>query len=344
MIDLLEIADEDALENALSTPNRAAVDAMRNIDGPLLILGVGGKMGPSIARMARRALDEAGNPAEVIGVARFSDPALRDRLQAWGISAICSDLLEAGAVDALPDAPSVLYMAAMKFGATGDSSRTWAMNVYLPGRVAERYRDSKIVAFSTGNVYPFVTITSGGSRENDPLEPVGEYAMTAMGRERIFTANSARFDTPTAIVRLNYATDLRYGVLVDIAQRILANEPIDVTMGHFNTIWQGDANAVTLACFDHAASPPYVINLTGSRTLSVREAAQRMAKRMGKEVIFQGVEAPDALLSNATRCIETFGEPTIDENTLIDAAADWVAHGGRTLDKPTKFQVRDGKF
>lgn len=340
----MNIASEVELEDALSKPDDALIETMSRLDGPLLILGVGGKMGPSIARMARRAIDAAERDIDVIGVARFSEPGLRERLESWNVHTMQADLLEPGLIDALPIAPSVLYMAAMKFGTSSNAAPTWAMNTYLPGRVAERYRDSRIVAFSTGNVYPLVPIDSGGSNEDDALAPDGEYAMSALGRERLFTANSERHGTRTALIRLNYACDLRYGVLVDIAQKVWNSEPVDVTMGYFNTIWQGDANAITLRAFDHVASPPYLLNLTGKSRMSVREAAEQFAAIMNRDVTITGEEAPDALLSNAAKCHATFGPSSVSEAELIQSVANWIQSQGRTLDKPTKFQVRDGKF
>ena len=344
MTDLTSIASEDALEDALSKPDDALINTMSNMKGPLLILGIGGKMGPSIARMARRALDAAESDIDVIGVARFSEEGLREQLEGWDIHTMQADLLEPGVIDALPIAPNVLYMAAMKFGTSSDPSLTWAMNCYLPGRVAERYRDSNIVAFSTGNVYPLVPIDSGGSKEDYALAPEGEYAMSALGRERLFTSNSKRHGTPTALIRLNYACDLRYGVLVDIAQKVWSEEPVDITMGYFNTIWQRDANAITLRCFDHVNAPPYVLNLTGERRMNTREAAEQFATIMNKQLSTIGEEATDALLSDASKCHATFGPLTVEEDALIEGVAHWIQSEGRTLDKPTKFQVRDGKF
>lgn len=338
------IPDEDALEDLLSEPTPGVVESLSRVDGDLVVLGVGGKMGPSIARMARRASDEAGVVRKIHGIARFSDPSIADALARWGIEPIQADLLEPGALERLPEAPNVLYMAAMKFGATDQSPRTWAMNCLLPGLVARRYSSSRIVAFSTGNVYGLVPVASGGSRETDTLRPDGEYAMSCLGRERLLEFQSRERGTPISVIRLNYAVEMRYGVLVDIARRVLAGEPVDVTMGHFNVIWQGDANAMTLRAFEHAASPPTILNVTGPEILRVRRVAERFAELLGTAVRIEGSEAGDALLNNAQHTLERFGPPRVDPDRIIGWIADWLRRGGPTLDKPTKFEVRDGAF
>lgn len=341
---LRSIRDLEQLEELLSRPSPELVTMMGRLEGDLLILGVGGKTGPSLARMARRASDAAGVARRIIGVSRFSKPALPQQLNAWGIETISCDLLDRTALAQLPDAPNVLYLAAMKFGSTGQEATTWAMNVYLPGMVMEKYHRSRIVSYSSGNIYPLMPIGSGGSSESDPSGPVGDYAMSVLGRERILTYFSQKHSTPTALVRLNYAHEMRYGVMVDIAQQVMAGKPINLTMGYFNAIWQGDSNVMTLRCFEQVASPPFIINLAGPETLSVRQVAERFGELLGKKVRFIGAEAPDALLSNAQLSYQLFDRPTVPVEQMIEWIADWQRRGGTTHGKPTHFQTRDGKF
>lgn len=338
------IASIEHLDDLLSSPTPQVVDVLRAVPGDILILGVAGKMGPTLARMARRAADLAGTPRRVIGVARFSASEAEIELQQHGIETLRCDLLDADALAALPDAPLVVFMAGRKFGSTGLESLTWAMNVHVPALVAQRYADSRIVAFSTGNVYGLTPVGRGGSVETDTPQPVGEYAMSCLGRERIFEHFSRTLGTPTALLRLNYATELRYGVLVDLAQRVLRGETIDVTMGHVNVIWQADANAMALAAFAHAASPPLVVNLAGPEELSVRETCTALAQAMGCRVSFSGTEARDALLNNGARGHALLGRPRVDASQLVAWTADWVRRGGASLDKPTHFESRDGGF
>ena len=334
------IRDEEQLEDILSQPSQADVAALADLEGDLLILGVAGKMGPSLAHRARRAAPHK----QIIGVARFSNPAARRQLESWGIQTIASDLLGPGALAPLPDVPNVIYMAARKFGSTGAEGLTWAMNTFLPGLVAERFRHSRIVAFSTGNVYPLVPVARGGADESTHPVPVGEYGQSALGRERMFEHFSAVHGTPVTLLRLNYAIDLRYGVLLDIGQKVFERRPIDLAMGHANVIWQGDANSVCLRSFALCQSPPAVLNLTGPETVSVRWAAQRFGARFGIDPILDGVESPTALLSNAARCHKLFGYPSVAVEQMIEWIADWIGMGGATLNKPTHFEVRDGKF
>jgi nucleoside-diphosphate-sugar epimerase len=338
------IRNEVELEEALSAPSAADVAAAREWGGDLILLGVGGKMGPSLALRAVKAAKLAGVAHKVIGVSRFSDERSRALLEDHGVQTISANLLEEGDLAALPDAPNVVYMAARKFGSTGDEAYTWAMNVYLPGRVAERYKSSRIVAFSSGNVYPFVPVTSGGATEETPLDPVGEYAISAVGRERMFTHFSNVNGTPTVLLRLNYAVELRYGVLFDIGSKVFAREPVDVTMGNANVIWQGDANSICLRSLALASTPPLVLNLTGPETLSVRWVAREFGRHFGVQPAFSGEEAPKALLNNAARCFERFGYPSVGVTELIEATARWIGSGGRALGKPTHFEARDGKF
>ncbi len=332
------------LEDLLSEPTPGVIEALRALSGDILVLGVAGKMGPTLARMARRGSDAAGVKRRVIGVSRFSSPDELAKLEAHGIEAIRCDLLDEDSVARLPDAPNVVFMAGMKFGATGNESLTWAMNTYLPSIVCRKFRRSRIVAFSTGNVYGLVPVAGGGSRESDPLAPVGEYAMSCLGRERMFEHFSRSLNVPTALIRLNYACELRYGVLVDLAQKIARGEIIDLSMGHFNVIWQGDANAMTLQAFAHVGSPPCVLNLTGPEVLSVRAVCEQLGKRMNRAVQFTGSETATALLNNAARIFSHFGQPRISVEQLISWVADWVSRGGPQLGKPTHFESRDGKF
>lgn len=354
-----KIADIDTLETQLSEPPASLVETMRTIEGDVVILGVAGKMGPTLARMTKRASDLAASASgargrrRVIGVARFSDPAQETALQSYGVETVRADLLDETALDRLPDAPNVIFMAGRKFGSTGGESLTWAMNVHLPTLVCRRYATSRIVAFSTGNVYGLTRVGAAGvgsaagvsgSVETDTPSPVGEYAMSCLGRERMFEHFSATRGTPVSIVRLNYAVEMRYGVIADLARRIAAGETIDVTMGYFNVIWQGDANAMAIASLAHASSPPFVFNLAGPEELSVRATCEELARRMGRTVTFTGREAIDALLSNGTRGWTTFGRPRVDASHVIAWVADWVSRGGASLDKPTHFESRDGKF
>ena len=338
------IRDVDHLEELLSDPSPAAIDAMRRVEGDIVILGVAGKMGPTLARMARRALDAAGLPGRVIGVSRFSSPAPQRALEQHGVETIRCDLLDEEALARLPDAANVIFMAGRKFGSTADESLTWAMNTHLPALVCRRYRTSRIAAFSTGNVYGLTSNGRGGSREDDVPAPVGEYAMSCLGRERMFEYFSRAHRTPVAILRLNYATEMRYGVLVDLARRVRQGEPIDVTMGYFNVIWQADANAMALAALAHASSPPFIVNLTGPEELGVRAVCTELARLLGVEVSFAGQEARDALLSNGARGWERLGAPRVDASRLLEWTADWTRRGGESLDKPTHFESRSGRF
>jgi len=331
------------LEERLSRPTPAVIDTLARLPGDLILLGVAGKMGPSLARLAKRASDAAGVKRRVIGVSRFTsgdDAALREH----GVETIRCDLLNEAELARLPDAANVVYMPGRKFGSTSDAASTWAVNCYLPALVCKKYRASRIVAFSTGNVYPLTAPSSAAPTETDAPNPVGEYGMSALGRERMFEYFSRTLGVRVAIIRLNYACDLRYGVLVDLARKVLAGEPVDLGMGHFNTIWQGDANARTLRAFDRVSSPPAVFNVTGLEVLSVREVCARFGERFGRPPRFTGAEAPTALLSNASRALAELGPLDVPTATLIEWVADWVSAGGRLLNKPTHFEARDGRF
>lgn len=334
-----------ALDDLLSRPTAAAVDALRACSGDVVVLGAGGKMGPTLARLVRRCVDERGaDDRRVLAVSRWSDAAAERVLHDWGVETVRADLTDRDAVARLPDAPNVVFMAGQKFGTTGAPEATWAMNVLVPALCADRYRASRMVAFSTGNVYPLTPVAGGGSREDDALAPVGEYAASCVGRERMLSWHAARHGTRVAIVRLNYAIALRYGVLTDLALRVWHGEPIALAMGHVNVIWQGDANALAVAALAHAASPPFVVNVTGAGTLSVRALAVALGQRLGRAPVFAGEEAPDALLSDTTRMQSTLGPATTSVEDMLDWTAAWVTHGGELLGKPTKFERRDGSF
>jgi nucleoside-diphosphate-sugar epimerase len=339
------IRSVEQLDDLLSTPTEGVIRTCSRLDGDLVVLGVGGKMGPSLAWMARRGFDAAGRrDRRVLGVARFTDPECEPWLRARGVETIRCNLLEPGAIERLPQAENVISMFAMKFGSTGQEAQTWAMNSFLPGLIAQHYRRSRIVAFSTGNVYGLVNVSRGGSTEADDPRPVGEYAMSCLGRERILEHFSCTLGIPMVLIRLNYAVEMRYGVLVDLGRKVLAGSPIDLDMGYFNVIWQADANAIALCALDHVAKPPAVLNVTGPEVLGVRHVAQRFAGRFGASLQLKGAEAPDALLSNSTLCRDLFGPPRLEADQLMDLTADWLAHGGPTLDKPTHFEARDGRF
>ena len=329
----------EALEECLSRPSPALVAEWRHVPGDLLVLGVGGKMGPTLARMAKRA-----DPARrVIGVARFSEPGLRERLQGWGVECIEADLLSAQALRELPDAPNVVFMAGRKFGSSGSEWLTWAMNAHVPALVAQRWSTSRIVAFSTACVYPFVPVAGPGAGEDGPLTPPGEYANSCVARERMFQHFSHALGTAGCLVRLSYAIDMRYGVLHDIARRVLAGEPVDVGMGQANVIWQGDANDWALRCLAHCRAPTWALNVSGPR-IRVRDVALALGHRMGRTPRFTGTEAATAWVINCTQAYERFGPPSVPLETLLDWTAHWVQEGGASLDKPTHFEARDGYY
>ena len=338
------IETEEELEERLSRPTQADTAAMAALDGDLLIVGISGKMGPSLARLAKRACEQAGVEKKILGVARFSQPGAREFFKTYGIETRACDLLDRDDLANLPDYPNVVFMAGQKFGTSGNQPLTWATNTYLPALAAERFRDARIVSFSTGNVYPLTPVAAGGSSEDDVTGPVGEYAQSALGRERMFSYFSAKHQTPIAILRLNYAIDLRYGVLRDVAEKVLDRRPIDLVMGHANVIWQRDANSVALRAFAHCSSPPFVLNLTGIETVSVRSLAEKFGKLWGVEPIFEGAESTTALLSDASRCRRMFGPPEVSLEEMIGWTAHWVGRGGRGLGKPTHFESRSGEF
>jgi hypothetical protein len=341
----VKIKTEAELEELLSRPDDAVASAMAAMDGDILILGVGGKMGPSLARLARRAIVLAGINKKVFAVARFTNDKLPSELAADGIETIACDLLDRNSLDRLPDIPNVIFMAARKFGTAGEEHLTWAMNTHLPGLVAERFRKSRIVAFSTGNVYPLRSLTEGGSLETSPVGPIGEYAQSALGRERMFEYGSMRWGTRVAILRLNYAVELRYGVLLDIGRAVFERHPIDLGMPRVNVIWQRDANSWCLRSFAHCQSPPLVLNITGPETLSVRQLALQFGYHFGIEPTFaSSIEGSSALLSDVSKARSLFGNPTVRPGEMVEWVANWIRDGGAMLNKPTHFQTRDGKF
>jgi nucleoside-diphosphate-sugar epimerase len=333
--------DEDDLDERLSRPTSALSALLGAVAGDIAVLGAGGKMGPSLARMARRA-----DPARrVIAVSRWTNRHAAEALEAHGIETLCADLLSPRELAALPDVPNVVFMAGQKFGTTGNPAMTWAMNAAVPAFVAERYAGARTVVFSTGNVYPLTPPEGGGSRESDPPAPVGEYAFSCLARERLFTAAAARHRTPVAIVRLNYAHDLRYGVLTDLALRIARGEPIDLAMGFVNVIWQGDANAFALAALTAAVTPePFIVNVAGPQVHRVADLARALGVRLGVEPVLVGVEGKDALLSDASRMHTLLDHTPLPVETLLDWVAAWVRAGGPLLGKPTGFERRDGRF
>ncbi|HUH12680.1 MAG TPA: NAD(P)-dependent oxidoreductase [Longimicrobiales bacterium] len=337
------ITSEHVLDDVMTRPSPELVAFARTLAGPLLVLGAGGKMGPSLAARAKRAATEAGVELEVVAVSRFGDDAARAWLEARGVRTVARNLLTDG-LDDLPDASRIVYLVGQKFGTTSAPARTWALNALVPERVCARWPAARFAALSTGNVYPLMPVARGGSVEDDPLTPLGEYANACVARERIFEDASARRGTRVVLLRLNYALDLRYGVLVDLARRILAGEPIDLTTGHVNLIWQGDANDAAIRALDLATAPPRALNLTGREVLSVRELAQRLGSWLEEEPRFTGAEADSALLSDPARAYALLGAPPTPLEAVLRWTAAWVRAGGRTLGKPTRFEVRDGRF
>lgn len=334
----------EELDQKLYTLTDDLIDDVRKLTGDILILGAGGKMGPSLAMLAKMAVDAAGIKKRIVTVSRFSDKKAQRELEGNGIEIIAADLMDDDALQGLPEIENVIYMAGTKFGTTGNEHLTWAMNAYLPGRVATKFRHSKIVVFSTGNVYPLTSTNTKGPSETSPVGPVGEYAQSCLGRERIFEHFSHVNNTPVLIYRLNYAIDLRYGVLLEIAKAAKNRKPINLSMGYVNVIWQGDANQIAIRCLRLCTSPPAILNVTGSECISVRWIANEFAKLFGLDPVFENEEQPTALLSNAARMEEIFTFKKVSVADMILMTAEWLQHGGPLLDKPTHFQERTGKF
>lgn len=335
-----EIRTEEELEELLSRPSEQLVASLQGIDGDITILGVGGKMGPTLARMAKRAAPGK----RIIGVARFSEPGLEEKLRSWDIETVACDLLDRKAVDGLEHTENVVFMAGRKFGSAGNQALTWAMNVHVPAIVAEAFAQSRIAVFSTACVYPFVDIAGQGAREDLPLDPPGEYANSCVGRERMFEHFSHVHGTRVSLIRLSYAIDMRYGVLHDVARAVLTGEPVQVSSGHCNVIWQGDANDIALQSLAHADTPPFILNLSGPELVSVRRLAQKFGERFGREPVFEGEEQGRAWIVDTSLQQSLHGYPKVPLPRLIDWTAKWMQGGGRSLDKPTHFEVRDGKY
>ena len=338
------MADIQELYRELLKPSPELISDLTKLDGDILILGVGGKMGPALATLARQAITDTGLSKKIIGVSRFSEAGLEERLNKEGIETHHADLLDDAELSKLPEVRNVLYLAGTKFGTTGKESFTWAMNAYLPGRVAQKYKNSRIVVFSTGNVYPLSPVSQGGVTEEQLPEPVGEYAQSCLGRERLFQYYSSRYNTPTLIFRLNYANDVSYGVLLEIARCVKEGNIIDLSMGHVNVIWQGDANEMALRSLHHCDTPSKILNITGPETISIRWLAEEFGKVLGQLPVFRNQEQNTALLNNAAESFRLFGYPRVPLKKMIEVVAEWVKQGGKTINKPTHFQERKGQF
>ena len=335
---------EEKLNDALTCPSPALVEEFKQLHGDILVVGAGGKMGPSLCVLASRAIAQAGAKSKVKAVSRFSDAASRKYLEDNGVECISADLLDPQQVKGLPDADNIMYMAGKKFGTQGAEHMTWAMNTIVPARVAERYLGSRVVVFSSGNIYPMTKVAHGGATEVTAPAPIGEYAMSCLGRERVFDFYAREHGLECFFYRLNYALDLRYGVLHDIAKTILDGQPVSLSPTAFNCIWQRDANEIALRGLFHCAAPPAIFNVTGPETGSLKTTAIRLAALLGKDVAFTGEEQPDALLNNAGKSFSVFGYPTVPLDTLITWQAQWIQGGGSSLGKPTHFEEREGQF
>ncbi len=341
---LAHLATEDDLEDRLSAPSDDDVACCRRLDGDVLVLGAGGKMGPSLVKRIVRAFSSAGLRRRVVAASRFSSIATRRSLEESGATVLPVDLLDPASVEALPKCPYVLFLAGRKFGSADNTALTWAINTIAPAHAARHFSKSRIVAFSTGNVYPFVPVSSRGSVETDVPSPRGEYAQSCLGRERVFEYYATQQGTPTLLFRLNYAVDLRYGVLVDIARAVQSRQPVNRTVGHFNVIWQGDASSYALRSLEGCQVPSRVLNVTGPETLAVTDVAEFFGGRFGVPPAFVGRPCDEVLLSNATACHEWLGRPRVSAGELMDAVARWIQQDGPTLNKPTHFEVTDGTF
>jgi len=346
------MCSESKLNDLLTAPSERLIADIKKIEGDIIVIGAGGKMGPTLCLLTKNAVEKAGTNSKVIAVSRFTDPFAVNLLKENGVDIISGDLLEPRVMEKLPEVPNVIYMAGRKFGTGGQEYLTWAMNTWLPSRVAERYKNSRIVVFSSGNVYPQMPVISGGATEDTPPEPIGEYAMSCLGRERMFEYAAHTFKTKISMFRLNYAVDLRYGVLFDIAEKILAGDPVSLKMPAFNCIWQGDANEAAIRSLIYANSDVFYINVTGPETVSVSLTAKKLGKLLGKEVLFCDEKEPSessktiitALLSNSGKMTELFGYPSVSIETLIKWQAEWIISGGRSLGKPTHFEEKKGDY
>jgi nucleoside-diphosphate-sugar epimerase len=332
--------DEQGLEDILSEPTDTTRKTLTNLSGDIVVLGAGGKMGPTLAMMLKKASPDK----RIYAVSRFSDKTVRNRIEQAQVKTIEADLLDESYYRKLPDVENVFYLAGMKFGSTGNQPLTWAMNSYMPALVAQHYKDSRIVAYSTGNVYPLVDLTSGGAIEETVPEPIGEYAQSCLARERMFEYFSQLYNTPVTLVRLNYANEPRYGIIVDLTFKILNDEPIDLTMGAVNLVWQKDANDYIIRAITLAKSPPAILNVTGPDTIPIHRLAEQIGNTLGKKPNFASQEAPSALLSDASYCLNKFGPPQTTLEQMVSMIAKWVAAGKKTLNKPTKYEIRDGNF
>ncbi|MEI3798362.1 Nucleoside-diphosphate-sugar epimerase [Chitinophaga ginsengisegetis] len=338
------MTDINDIYSRLLTPSDALIEDIAKIDGDILLLGVGGKMGPSMAKLAMDAIAIAGLKKKVLGASRFSQPGLQSELEQYGVETYPVDLLEPEQLASLPEVPNVIYLAGTKFGTTGNESLTWAMNSFLPGLVAEKFKNSKIVVFSTGNVYPLTPVIAGGATEEMAAAPVGEYAQSCLGRERIFQYQSSKYGTPLLIYRLNYANDVSYGVLLEIAKCVKEGISIDLRMGHVNVIWQKDADEIAIRSLLHCSTPAKFLNVSGPETASVRWIAGEFGKLFNLPPVFSGEEQATALLSNSAEAFNLFGYPSVSLKEMIYMIAEWLKYGGKISNKPTHFQEREGKF
>jgi len=340
----MNIWNESKLDALLTAPSEKLINDVKKIEGDIIFLGAGGKMGPTLCLLTKKAIEKAGANSKVIAVSRFTDPIAVNLLKENGVDIISADLMEPGVLDKLPDAPNIIYMAGRKFGTNGQEYLTWAMNTWLPSRVAERYKNSRFVVFSTGNVYPMSNIISGGAIEDRRLDPVGEYAISCLGRERMFEYASRTFGTKITMYRLNYAVDLRYGVLFDIAEKVRNGTPISLKNPVFNCIWQGDANEIVVRSLIYADSDIFYLNVSGPETISVMATAKKFGKLFGKEPLFCDAPTDTALFSDCGKMAELFGYPSVSLETMIKWQAEWMLLGGRSLNKPTHFEEKKGDY
>lgn len=338
------IENEKVLDEVMTLPSQALVEMMKRLEGDIMILGIGGKMGITLGGLAVRAINNAGVKKTVYGVSRFSDESGRKVLESFGVKTISCDLLDATSVNQLPKVKNIIFMAGKKFGTQGEEDVTWAMNTVVPANVCNHFQKSRVVAFSTGCVYPLMTPESGGATEDTPVAPIGDYAQSALGRERVFEYFSKVHQMPVCLYRLNYAIDLRYGVLRDIGEKVMNGKSVDLTSTHVNVIWQGDANAQALLCLEHCAIPANKLNVTGPETLPVKWVAEEFGRIFGNMPIFSGTPSSVMYLNNSSRATELFGYPNVTPKTMVRWIAHWLKAGGRSLNKPTHFEVTSGRY